>query len=134
MDWCWRLLVFIVAREIGATPPPTGIGDRSSSSSLVEMVMSRAEALTQTQARAQSELGDAASSAESVVGSEQLAEKDAEYARRIDETRRQMVEKEAENQRWLEETQQQLNEQNRMLQTLIVKLGIEMPPPPPREM
>ncbi|PON99127.1 hypothetical protein TorRG33x02_049870 [Trema orientale] len=149
------------------------------------MVTSRAEVLTQTQSHAQSELGDGASSAESVVGPEQvdefqimskalgtrsrwqkglgalprlksvggpraastghvaetiatlkqqLAEKDAEHARRIDETQRQMAEKEVENQRRLEETQRQLNEQNRMLQTLIAKLGIEMPPPPPPEM
>ncbi|PON78382.1 hypothetical protein PanWU01x14_020200, partial [Parasponia andersonii] len=104
-----------------------------------EMVMSRAETLTQTQSRAQSELGDSASSTKSMVGPEQvdefqimsktlgtrakwqkglgallrlksiggqraactgqvaktiatlkqqLAEKDAEHAQRIDETRR----------------------------------------------
>ncbi|PON43016.1 hypothetical protein PanWU01x14_277880 [Parasponia andersonii] len=39
-----------------------------------EMVMSRAEAFTQTQSRAQSELRDGASSAESVVGPEQVDE------------------------------------------------------------
>ncbi|PON67564.1 hypothetical protein PanWU01x14_102010 [Parasponia andersonii] len=73
-----------------------------------EMVTSRAEALTQTQSRTQFKLGDGASSAESV----QLAEKDAEHAR------------------WIDETQRQINEQNWILQTLIAKLGIEMPPPP----
>ncbi|PON47141.1 hypothetical protein PanWU01x14_246500, partial [Parasponia andersonii] len=100
-----------------------------------EMVTSKAEALTQTQSRTQSELRDGASSAESVVGPEQqLANKDAEHALRIDETQRQMAEKEAENQRRLEKTQQQLNEQNRMLKTLIAKLGIEMPLPPPPEL
>ena len=38
------------------------------------MVTSRAEALAQTQARTQSDLGDAASFAESVVGPEQVDE------------------------------------------------------------
>ncbi|PON37617.1 hypothetical protein PanWU01x14_318980 [Parasponia andersonii] len=127
-----------------------------------EMVTSRVEALTQTQSRAQSELGDGASFAEPVKGlgalprlksigerraastgqvaeniatlKQQLAEKNAEHARRIDETQRRMAKKEAENQHRLEETQRQLNEQNRMLQTLIAKLGIEMPPPPPPEL
>ncbi|PON50701.1 hypothetical protein PanWU01x14_222340 [Parasponia andersonii] len=145
-----------------------------------EMVTYKVEALTQTQSRAQSELGNGASSAEFVVGPEQvdefqivskalgtrsrwqkrlgalpqlksiigqriastrqvaetiatlkqqLAEKDAEHARRIDETQRQIAEKEAENQRRLEETQRQLNEQNRMFQTLIAKVGIEIPLP-----
>ncbi|PON37809.1 hypothetical protein PanWU01x14_317250 [Parasponia andersonii] len=109
------------------------------------MVTFRVEVLTQTQARALSEFGDAASSVESVVGPEQvaervesassaeeckrtedcqqrqvaetiatlkqqLAEKDAEHTRWIDETQRQMAEKEAKNQCWLEETQRQLNE------------------------
>ncbi|PON80693.1 hypothetical protein PanWU01x14_002490 [Parasponia andersonii] len=65
---------------------------------------------------------------------QQLAEKDAEHARRIDETQQQRAKKEAENQCRLKETQQQLNEQNWILQTLIAKLGIEMPPPPPLEL
>ncbi|PON53986.1 hypothetical protein PanWU01x14_198640 [Parasponia andersonii] len=65
---------------------------------------------------------------------QQLAEKDAEHARRIDEAQRQKAEKEAENQCWLEETQQQLNEQNWMFQTLITKLGIEMSPSPRLEL
>ncbi|PON61828.1 hypothetical protein PanWU01x14_142460 [Parasponia andersonii] len=138
---------------------PSGWRNEYTQEKNAEMVTSRVEALTQTQSRAQSELGDGASSAESVVGPEQvdefqimskalgtrsrwqkglgafprlkiiggqraasmgqvtetiatlkqqLAEKDAEHARRIDETQRQMAEKEAENQCQLEETQRQL--------------------------
>ncbi|PON53637.1 hypothetical protein PanWU01x14_200750 [Parasponia andersonii] len=65
---------------------------------------------------------------------QQLAEKDVEHARQIDETQRQMAEKESENQCRLKETQRQLNEQNRMLQILIVKVGIEIPLPSPPEL
>ncbi|PON52381.1 hypothetical protein PanWU01x14_209750 [Parasponia andersonii] len=65
---------------------------------------------------------------------QQLAKKDVEHAWQIYETQQQMAEKEAENQRRLEETLRQLNEQSRMLQILIAKLGIEMPLAPPIEL
>ncbi|PON46229.1 hypothetical protein PanWU01x14_253530 [Parasponia andersonii] len=71
---------------------PSGWRNEYTQEKHTEMVTSRVEALTQTQSRAQSELGDGVSSAEYV-----LAEKDAEHAWWIDETQRQMAEKEAEN-------------------------------------
>ncbi|PON39618.1 hypothetical protein PanWU01x14_303560 [Parasponia andersonii] len=79
---------------------PSGWRNEYTEEKYAEMVTSRVEVLTQTHSRAQSELGDGFSSAES-----QLAEKDTEHAWRIDETQRQMAEKEVENQRRLEETQ-----------------------------
>ncbi|PON37032.1 hypothetical protein PanWU01x14_323700 [Parasponia andersonii] len=113
---------------------PSGWRNEYTQEKYAEMVMSRVEALTQTQSRAQFELRNGASSAESVVGPEQVNEFQImskalgtrsrwqkglgalpqlkKHALQIDETEQQMAEKEAENQRRLEETQQQLNEQN----------------------
>ncbi|PON68391.1 hypothetical protein PanWU01x14_095430 [Parasponia andersonii] len=53
---------------------PFGWQNEYTQEKYVEMVMSRAEVLTQTQSRAQSEFGDSASSTESVVGLEQVEE------------------------------------------------------------
>ncbi|PON36707.1 hypothetical protein PanWU01x14_326080 [Parasponia andersonii] len=104
----------------------------------VEMVTSRTEALTQTQSQRVGSTLSAASTgqvAETITTlKQQLAEKNTEHTRQIDETQRQMTEKKVENQLRLKETQRQLNEQNQMLQTLIAKLGIKMPPPLPPEL